>query len=601
MPGRRRRHHRPTSGVRPSLEERLDGGADRVLLAVADHQHHAAYVGDAAPSAPTGPAPGRRQREQHLVDPGADARAGPGGEDHDGRAHQCTRAGRDRGDPLAAAGEAEPVGGRRGERDRCADRRREHRVASSRRGPSRGRLPITWTATLPISWPAPATRAAVSVSSATPEAPAHAGSAVPKFEPEVAEAGRREQRVAHRVGGDVGVGVPLEALRLVGPGEAGEVQRDAVGETVHVDADAVRDSVRTCGHGMIMPEKQSAACGSAGVWALAGLLAGCGGLATSLLPSRCWACAATPVTDVAELVIRLTPGPVAEHAIQIVGHQRQAAAGHRRAGDPGAALRGVRGAGRRSPGGARRRLRRPRGGRAGRRPVAVRRAGRAGSCRSWSASHLAAAACPLLTEPLRPQPLRGTSTPQRRFLRDGGRGRPCGSLAVPALSGWKAGGPAAAPSRPRAPLLRLTGRHRRRRSRGASEVGLDGVEPWQTPATASTGSTRRSSPPADRAAGLDAPDPRHGRPRDHADLRTTCSTRQRTELWVTLNCVSNPVGGDLISNAWWSGVRLDDLLAEAGRAAGRRRREADVGRRVDLRYAARRRSPTTATRCSRSR
>ena len=33
---------------------------------------------------------------------------------------------------------------------------------------------------------------------------------------------------------------------------------------------------------------------------------------------------------------------------------------------------------------------------------------------------------------------------------------------------------------------------------------------------------------------------------------------------MTLNCVSNEVGGDLIGNAWWSGVRLADLLAEAG-------------------------------------
>ena len=37
---------------------------------------------------------------------------------------------------------------------------------------------------------------------------------------------------------------------------------------------------------------------------------------------------------------------------------------------------------------------------------------------------------------------------------------------------------------------------------------------------------------------------------------------------MTLNCVSNPVGGDLIGNAWWSGVRLKDLLAEAGVQAG---------------------------------
>ncbi len=40
--------------------------------------------------------------------------------------------------------------------------------------------------------------------------------------------------------------------------------------------------------------------------------------------------------------------------------------------------------------------------------------------------------------------------------------------------------------------------------------------------------------------------------------------RELTEGWVTLCCVSNEVGGDLVGNAWWSGVRVADLLAEAG-------------------------------------
>ncbi|MCV7424825.1 molybdopterin-dependent oxidoreductase [Mycobacterium yunnanensis] len=36
------------------------------------------------------------------------------------------------------------------------------------------------------------------------------------------------------------------------------------------------------------------------------------------------------------------------------------------------------------------------------------------------------------------------------------------------------------------------------------------------------------------------------------------------EQIVTLTCVSNPVGGDLISNAKWTGYRVRDLLAEVG-------------------------------------
>ena len=40
--------------------------------------------------------------------------------------------------------------------------------------------------------------------------------------------------------------------------------------------------------------------------------------------------------------------------------------------------------------------------------------------------------------------------------------------------------------------------------------------------------------------------------------------RQVMHKWVTLTCVSNEVGGDLIGNALWSGVLLKDLLDEAG-------------------------------------
>lgn len=45
----------------------------------------------------------------------------------------------------------------------------------------------------------------------------------------------------------------------------------------------------------------------------------------------------------------------------------------------------------------------------------------------------------------------------------------------------------------------------------------------------------------------------------YADL----AGRTPVERLVTLACVSNPVGGDLIGNARWLGYRLDELLAEA--------------------------------------
>jgi len=43
--------------------------------------------------------------------------------------------------------------------------------------------------------------------------------------------------------------------------------------------------------------------------------------------------------------------------------------------------------------------------------------------------------------------------------------------------------------------------------------------------------------------------------------------RKVVHKWVTLTCVSNEVGGDLIGNALWSGVLLKDLLTEAGVSA----------------------------------
>ncbi|MEV6767077.1 molybdopterin-dependent oxidoreductase [Nocardia sp. NPDC051030] len=47
---------------------------------------------------------------------------------------------------------------------------------------------------------------------------------------------------------------------------------------------------------------------------------------------------------------------------------------------------------------------------------------------------------------------------------------------------------------------------------------------------------------------------------NYADL----ANRTPVERLVTLTCVSNPVGGELIGNARWLGYRLDELLAEAG-------------------------------------
>ena len=54
--------------------------------------------------------------------------------------------------------------------------------------------------------------------------------------------------------------------------------------------------------------------------------------------------------------------------------------------------------------------------------------------------------------------------------------------------------------------------------------------------------------------------------------------RPQIERYITLSCVSNPVGGDLVGNALWQGVRLSDILDEAGLQDGA---EQVVSRSVD--------------------
>ena len=57
----------------------------------------------------------------------------------------------------------------------------------------------------------------------------------------------------------------------------------------------------------------------AGAWSLAGVVAGLAGLATSYFVAMAMTIRESPVVAVAELVIRLTPGPVAEGAISVLG------------------------------------------------------------------------------------------------------------------------------------------------------------------------------------------------------------------------------------------------------------------------------------------
>ena len=297
------------------------------------------------------------------------------------------------------------------------------------------------------------------------------------------------------------------------------------------------------------------------LWALAGLLAGLGGLATSYLAATWLGLRGNPVTDVAQLVIRLTPGPVAEHAIRIVGRHDKpllvtgvlvvvlllfASFGllSRRwagAGIGGFVALGVLGViADQSQYGA---------PATGILPSLV-------GVLTWLA--LLAA----LTAPLRPQPFRETDAERRFLLLASGVG--LGS-AVVGLLGWKVGGPRRAVDAARE-ALDLPGVTDPGPPQGV-EVGLNGIASWQTSTNRFYRIDTSLVPPAI------SPGDWTVRIHGMVDRELTLTydqlvRRPRSEIWMTLNCVSNPVGGPLISNAWWSGTHLSDLLREAGVQSG---------------------------------
>ena len=108
-------------------------------------------------------------------------------------------------------------------------------------------------------------------------------------------------------------------------------------------------------------------------------------------------------------------------------------------------------------------------------------------------------------------------------------------------------------------------------------VGIDGVAPFVTP--------NRDFYRIDTA--LTVPQV----PTDGYELRVTGMVDRELSLTfddllrrnvvehdITLTCVSNTIGGELIGNARWLGVRLDEILAEAGVRPGANQ---VVGRSVD--------------------
>ena len=111
-------------------------------------------------------------------------------------------------------------------------------------------------------------------------------------------------------------------------------------------------------------------------------------------------------------------------------------------------------------------------------------------------------------------------------------------------------------------LLRLDG-VTRPMAPAETAVGLPGISPWQTPSD--------DFYLIHTAIAVPTIEPKDWTLRIHGlvDREVTLTyndlvSRQLTESWITLNCVSNEVGGDLVGNAWWSGIRIADLLEEIG-------------------------------------
>jgi DMSO/TMAO reductase YedYZ molybdopterin-dependent catalytic subunit len=96
-----------------------------------------------------------------------------------------------------------------------------------------------------------------------------------------------------------------------------------------------------------------------------------------------------------------------------------------------------------------------------------------------------------------------------------------------------------------------------------ADLGVPGIAPWRTPNDdfylIHTALAAPSISPKDWQLRI------HGMVEREVTVTYDDLVRgQLTEAWVTLCCVSNEVGGDLIGNAWWSGVPVRELLAQAG-------------------------------------
>lgn len=96
-----------------------------------------------------------------------------------------------------------------------------------------------------------------------------------------------------------------------------------------------------------------------------------------------------------------------------------------------------------------------------------------------------------------------------------------------------------------------------------SRLEVEGISPWQTPTEEfyriDTAIVTPAIAPEDWSLRI------HGMvEREVVVTYQDLLDQELSDAWVTLCCVSNPIGGPLVGNAWWSGVRIDGLLEQAG-------------------------------------
>jgi DMSO/TMAO reductase YedYZ molybdopterin-dependent catalytic subunit len=301
-------------------------------------------------------------------------------------------------------------------------------------------------------------------------------------------------------------------------------------------------------------------------WWVAGLVTGVAGLATSYFVAMVMAIRESPVVAVAELVIKLTPGAIVERAIRVLGHHDKqflvvvllivlallfAWAGmlaRRSWWQPIvlftaiAVLGGI--------------------------AISVQYEARASDLLPIAVGYVTWLVClSFLTDSLRAAERREAAAEPGESPVTGRRSFVIGAGVIAAASvgvvvlGRVLGAGRRHVEEARS-LLRLKLVSDPVKPKGVS-VGVPGIAPWETP--------NDDFYLIHTALIAPAIEPKDWKLRIHGavdrELELTYDdliARKSTEAWITLNCVSNPVGGPLIGNAWWSGVRLADLLAEAG-------------------------------------